>query len=189
MLVLAAARQELGDLDGEVVGVGPIVAAARAAEILARLQPDRVVLIGTGSAYEGGPSIGDVVASRRVGLSYGVAAMGLGYVPRAPGPVEGDPELLEALDLPAVGVLTVGAVTTDPTLGRRLSDGWAVEHLEAFGVAFACQQAGVPFVACLGVASRAGPDAHVQWLTNRDEAQRVAREAARRMLTLPGAVG
>ena len=183
MLVLAAARQELGDLDGEVVGVGPIVAAARAAAILARRQPSRVLLIGTGSAYARGPDVGQVVVARRIGLSYGVAAMGLGYVPRAPTPIDTDPAMTDALGLSPVSVLTVGAVTTDETLGRRLSDGWQVEHLEAFGVALACKEAGVPFAACLGVASRAGPDAHVQWLTHRDEAQQAAREQAQRLLS------
>jgi len=186
MLVLAAARQELGDLDGEVVGVGPIVAAATAAALLARHRPTRVLLLGTCSAYARGPEVGSVVVSRRVGLSYGVAAMGLGYVPRAPGAVDADPDMVESLAAPVVDVLTVGAVTTDATLGRRLADGWEVEHLEAFGVAFACKEAGVPFVACLGVASRVGPDAHVQWLTHRDEAQQAARAVARRLLAPRG---
>lgn len=177
VLVVAAAREELGDVPGQVVGVGPVVAAVRAAALIERLRPGRVVMIGTGGAYPGGPKIGAAVASARVGWSFGVAVMGLGYVPRPPAPVDGDPELLAALDLPAHNVLTTGAVTTDPTLAQRLSDGWTVEHLEAFGVAMACREAGVPFVAVLGISNDVGPDAHVQWLTHRDAAQDAARAA------------
>lgn len=177
MLLMAAAREELGDLDGEVVGVGPIVAAVRAATLIAELRPERVALVGTAGAYPEGPAIGTAIASSRIGLSYGVAAMGLGYVPRAPQPVEADAQMLDALQCPAHAVLTVGAITTDPTLARRLSDGWTVEHLEAFGVAWACHQAGIPFVAVLGIANAVGPDAHVEWLTHRDAAQEAARQA------------
>jgi nucleoside phosphorylase len=182
MLVLAAARQELGPIEGEVVGVGPVVAAARAAAILARRMPKGVVLVGTAGAYPGGPPVGAAVASARLGLSYGVAAMGLGYVPRAPEPIAGDSGMLARLDCAKHAVLTVGAITTDATLARRLSDGWTVEHLEAFAVAFACQELGIPFVACLGIANDVGPDAHVQWLTHRDAAQAAARQAARALL-------
>ncbi len=185
MLLLAAAREELGDLDGEVVGVGPVVAAARTARILAERKPDRVILLGTGGAYEGGPPVGAAIASARVGMSYGVATLGMGYVPRAPQPVDGDPELLDRLALPRHHVLTVSAVTTDPHLARRLSDGWTVEHLEAFAVALACREARVPFVAVLGISNTVGADAHVQWLTHRDAAQQAARDAVAALLADP----
>lgn len=177
MLLVAAAAEELGDLDGEVVGVGPVVAAARAATLLATRRPDFVVMLGTGGSYEGGPAIGEAIASSRVGLSYGVAAMGLGYVPRPPAPVVADESLLQRLDVPRHAVLTTGAITTDHTLAERIADGYTVEHLEAFGVALACHQAGVPFVAVLGISNEVGADAHTQWLTHRDEAQQAARRA------------
>lgn len=188
MLVVAAAPEELGSIDGAVVGVGPVVAAARAAAILARLQPEAVVMIGTAGSYIGGPPIGTAVAASRVGLSWGVAALGLGYVPRAPSPVDADPGLLARLDqgpngsLPRHQVLTVGAITTDTSLAGRLSDGWTVEHLEAYAVAFACREAGIPFVAVLGISNIVGPQAHVEWLTHRDAAQEVARQAIRPLL-------
>ena len=177
MLLLAAAREELGDLDGQVVGVGPVVAAANASSLLALHQPEFVVLIGTGGAYAGGPDIGTAIAATEVGLSYGVAAMGLGYVPRPPSPVSCDEGLLSRLELPRHNVLTSGAITTDVTLAERLSDGFTVEHLEAYGVAYACHVARVPFVAVLGISNVVGPSAHTQWLTHRDEAQAVARAA------------
>ncbi len=183
VLVMAAARQELGPLDGEVVGVGPVVAAARAAAILARRKPLAVVLVGTAGAYPGGPRIGDAVVSSRLGLSWGVAALGLGYVPRAPQPIDGDRGLLERVSAARHAVLTVGAITTDPTLARRLADGWTVEHMEAYAVALACQDVGVPFMACLGITNDVGPDAHAQWLSHRDDAQDAARRVIAPLLS------
>ena len=182
MLLLAAVREELGELDGEVVGIGPVIAAARAAVILERRKPDRVGRVGTGGAYPGGPAVLTAVAGRVVGLSYGVAAMGLGYVPRPPAPIPGDPDTLAKLGIPEHEILTSGAVTTDMTLAKRLADGWTVEHLEAFGVAVACQNAGVPFTAVLGISNLVGPEAHAQWLTHRDAAQEAARQAIRPLL-------
>ena len=46
MLLLAADQEELGDLAGEVVGVGPVVAAALGARLITTYRPSRVVLIG-----------------------------------------------------------------------------------------------------------------------------------------------
>jgi len=185
MLLMAAAREELGDLEGAVVGVGPVVAAAKAAEILAREHPSRVVMVGTAGSYAAGPPVGAAIASARLGMSYGVATLGFGYVPRAPGPIDGDPEMLATLGLPRHNVLTVGAVTTDAKLAERLSDGWTVEHLEAYAVALACRERRIPFIAVLGIANTVGADAHVQWLTNRDMAQQAARDAVAPLLTTP----
>ena len=182
MLVLAAASQELGNLAGEVVGVGPVVAAARAARILETHNPNRVVMVGTAGAYAGGPPVGSAIVSERLGMSYGIAALGLGYVPRAPSTIPGDRDLISRINLDAHAVLTVNAVTTDAKLASRLSDGWTVEHLECYAVAFACQERGIPFVAVLGIANDVGADAHVQWLTNRDAAQKAARDAIASLL-------
>ncbi len=177
MLLVAAAKEELGPLVGEVLGVGPVHAAVRMATLLERHRPDRVVLIGTAGAYPGGPAIGTAVVAHRMGLSWGIAALGLGYVPRAPLPIDADPTLLSLLTCPRHAVLTAGAITTDPDLARRLADDWTVEHLEAFAAALACKSAGVPFVAVLGIANGVGPDAHAEWLANRDQAQSAARAA------------
>lgn len=177
VMVVAAAREELGSVAGYVLGVGPIAAAARSAALICEHRPSRVVMIGSAGAYPGGPPIGAAIAASRVGWSYGVAAMGLGYVPLPPQPVDCDPEMLSRLALPRHTVLTAGAVTTDPTLTSRLADGWTVEHLEAYGVAFACREAGIPFVGVFGIANEVGPSAHVQWLAHRDVAQDAARAA------------
>ncbi|RME20827.1 MAG: hypothetical protein D6798_19590 [Deltaproteobacteria bacterium] len=184
ILVLAAVAEELGDLPGRTVGVGPVVAAAQASRILAEVRPDAVVMVGTAGSYPGGPDIGTPCAARRVGLADGAARMGLGYVPRPPAPVVCDPRLLDLVpDLPRVDVLTAGGVSTDPLLAQRMADAWQVEHLEAFGVAAACAAHGLPFLAVLGIANRVGPTAHAEWLTHRDAAQDAAREAVRQALS------
>ncbi len=182
MLLVAADREELGELPGEIGGVGPVAAAASAGRLSERVRPTQVAMIGTAGSYPDGPPIGSVVVSRTVGLSWGVASLGLGYVPRAPEPVRADPTLIERSGLPAHDVLTVGAITTDLDLAERLAEGWSVEHLEAYAVAWTCAQASIPFVAVFGITNHVGPDAHHQWLTNRDEAQRSAREAVRTLL-------
>ncbi|HJN77691.1 MAG TPA: hypothetical protein QGF58_27470 [Myxococcota bacterium] len=183
ILLVSAVREELGYLDGAALGVGPVVVAARMATLLVERRPDAVVLIGTAGAYPGsGLEIGQAVAARRCGLSHGVAAMGLGYVPRRPAPVECHPEFLERVDLPRADVLTVGAVTTDTVLAGRLSDGWQVEHMEAFGAACACAQRDVPFLAVLGISNVVGPDAHAEWLVHRNAAQDAARAAVETLL-------
>jgi purine-nucleoside phosphorylase len=134
-------------------------------------------MVGTAGAYPGGPAIGTAIVAKRLGLSYGIARMGLGYVPRAPEPIDIDPSWYADLDIPAHNVLTVGAVTTNEQLADRLCDGWEVEHLECYSVAYACQQKGIPFITVLGIANAVGPLAHSDWLTNRDAAQQASREA------------
>lgn len=185
VLLVAAVTEELGHLDGAPLGVGPVVAAARMATLIEQRQPSAVVMIGTAGAYaNSGLEVGQAVVARRCGLSHGVAAMGLGYVPRPPSTVECAAELIDRMpELVRADVLTVGAVTTDTVLAGRLSDGWQVEHMETFGAACACAQRSVPFVAVLGIANDVGPQAHSQWLVNRTVAQDVARDAVAGWLT------
>lgn len=177
ILLVSAVREELGELRGEALGIGTVLAGVRMARLLAERHPSGVIFTGTGGAYAGGPPIGVACKVRRVGLLDSAAMMGLGYTPRPPPPIACDPRLLAHVDLPEVDVLTVGAITTDPTLARRLGDGWQVEHLEAYGVAAACADANVPFAAVMGIANVVGPEAHAQWLTHRGQAQTAARTA------------
>jgi hypothetical protein len=187
ILLVAPVREELGQLSGEVLGIGTVPAAVRMARIIQESRPSGVIMVGTGSAYVGGPAQGEAIKARRIGLASGTALMGLAYTPRPPAPVVCDPRLVARIDLPEVDVLTTHAVTTDPLLAGRLADGWQVEHLEAFGVAYACAQADVPFAAILGIACRAGPDAHTQWLTHRSAAQDAARGAVVQLFADPDA--
>ncbi|MFT5684878.1 MAG: futalosine hydrolase [Myxococcota bacterium] len=177
ILIVSAVREELGNLPGHPVGVGAVQAAVAATLIIREHAPDGVVMMGTAGAYPGGPRVGEAVVAYRVGQAQGLSVMGLGYTPRAPAPIPADPRLMARFDVPRVGVLSVDAISTDATLARRLADDWQVEQLEAFGVAYACAAAGVPFTMVFGITHRVGPEAHTHWLTNRVIARRAARIA------------
>ncbi len=183
ILLVSAVREELGHHPGEPLGIGPVVAAARMATLIQERSPRAVFMVGTAGAYRGAFEIRQAVIAERIGLSEGVAAMGLGYVPRAPGPLPCDPGLLDRLEGPRASVLTVSAITTDSVLAGRLSDGWALEQMEAYGAAVACHQAGVPFAAVYGISNHVGPDAHTQWLAHRHHAQARALAVVSPLLT------
>lgn len=185
-LVVAAVASELGDLPGAALGVGPVTAAASMGRLLATERPDAVVLVGSAGIYPGHPyTPGAVFGVHTLGLGTGLAAVGAGYVPLAPAPLAADPDLLRRLPCPATSALTVTAITTDAALARQRGERWVLEHMECYAAACACAQAGVPFVAILGVSNQVGPDAHAQWHANRVAAQDAARAAARITLGLP----
>lgn len=165
--VVAAVGEELGCMPGTVLGVGMIAAATSTARLLATDRPDGIVLIGTAGAFAGGPPVGSVVMARCIGLGCPATALGMGYVPRAPGPIDADSELCTLLNLPNARVLTNLAITTDTGLAARFAADWEVEHMEAYAVAYACADAGIPFAAVLGITNAVGPGAHAEWLRFR----------------------
>lgn len=177
MLFVAAVKEELGALPGEALGVGVVRAAAAMARLLAAHRPAAVVLVGSAGAYAGGPPIGAAIKAEGVCLADGGEALGLSYAPLAPAPIAGDPTLLARVEAQAAVVVTVGAITVDPALAAALGRRGAVEHLEAYGAALACAEAGVPFLAVLGIANEVGPHAHAQWRAHRAEAEAAARDA------------
>lgn len=182
MLCLTAIPSELGALSGFAVGVGPVRAAAGAARILATTKSDGIVLIGTAGTYVGHPP-GTVVVASEVGLDPDISRLGLGYVPLAPAALPCDPALVAAVR-PYVHatarVLTVSAIATDPELVASRARDAELEHMEAWAVAWACAEAGVPFVAVLGVSNAVGPTAHAEWLAHRATAEGAARDAVAR---------
>ena len=172
VLLVAAVVEELEGRAGHALGVGMVRAAARMARLLEVHRPVRVVLVGTAGAYPvaGAPRIGDVVTASSVALGSGTAALGRGYVPLAPSPIAAVP----VVGLPAHAVLCCTAITSDVDLAVALGTHATVEHMESYGAALACQDAGVPFGAVLGITNIVGPDAHAQWKANRVEAQAAA---------------
>ncbi len=182
--IVSIVAEELGELEGWVLGVGGVPAAVAMSALLHTHRPDGVVMLGTGGTYPGGPAVGKACVVERVGSAAGMTAMGLGYTPRPPRPLTCDRRLLERSPMPRVGALSTGAVSTDAILVERLSDGWQVEQVEIFGVAAACAAAGVPFTAILGITHIAGPSAHVQWLANRATARQAARAAVSELISL-----
>lgn len=179
ILYCSAVAEELGDLPGEPVGIGLLDALLGTVGLLARAKPEALVFVGTAGALPGcGISIGDVVTAREVLLGDAALALGLGYSPRHPGPIQAHP----VPGLRAVTITTNLAITIDPALAARYADGAQVEHMELYGVGLACQRAGVRFGGVLGITNDVGPGAHAQWVANRATCEAAARRAARAAL-------
>lgn len=168
---------ERGELPGVDLGVGPVRAAAGMARWLAALQPTAVVLVGSAGVYVPGRALGRAVVGRRLSWADGVSALRHGYAPLPPPPIRVPDALTAAFHLPAVDVVTVASITTSRELLSRIGRPGGVEHLETYGAAWACQEAGVPFVPVLGIANRVGPNAHDEWVHHRESAERAARQS------------
>lgn len=169
--VVSAISSELGSLQGSTVGVGPIRAAAKASQVFGAQSPNFVVLVGTAGRYFRGPPVGSIIQSRKLGWRHGIEELGKGYVPLPPETLHSSSQLNDHVALPTADVLTLGAITTDPQLTAQYGEQWQVEHMEAYGVAHAASLYGIPFLAILGITNDVGPDAHKQWLANRDEVE------------------
>lgn len=179
ILYCSAVAAELGDLPGEPVGIGLLDALLGTVALLARAKPEALVFVGTAGALPGsGVAIGDVVTASEVLLGDAALALGLGYSPRHPAPLQAQP----LPGLRAVTVTTNLAITTDPALAARYAGAAQVEHMELYAVGLACQRAGVRFGGVFGVTNRVGPGAHAQWLANRGACEAAARRAARAAL-------
>jgi nucleoside phosphorylase len=198
-----AMRARVGGIDvaARVVGIGLPMAAAGAAMQLAELRPRVVIAIGTCGAYAPDaslgapraaaaptPSIGDVVAARRVRL---VDASVVGGMAQFPEPMSiamdahaGVADALERAGARRADVATTLAITVDDATAARIARSATVqvEHLEAFGVAAACAARGVPFGAVLGVANMVGSRARDEWRTHHREAAAAAAGVALRWI-------
>ncbi|MSP56383.1 MAG: hypothetical protein EXR69_12390 [Myxococcales bacterium] len=174
----SAVASELGDLPGEPVGIGLCAALLGTAALIERLKPDLVLFVGTAGALPGTAqptlAIGSVVQVGVALLGDAALALGLGYAPRHPGPLT--TPLLPAIR--GVAAITNLAITTDPALAALHAGHAQAEHMEAYGVALACDRAGVRWACVLGITNVVGPDAHAQWLANRAGCEAAARSAA-----------
>ncbi len=181
---------------GEVhlAGFGPIAAAARTAGLLARLEPERVLLLGlagtldperlpvaTASAF--GEVLLDGVGAGEGVERLGPAAMGL---PQWPGGEGTELEAVaERLSLAGEGptLLTVCAASAGAPQAeerRRRFPGAVAEEMEGFGVALACALARVPLSVVRGISNVAGDRDRARW--HVDEALVAARRRALEVL-------
>ncbi|MGC5051027.1 futalosine hydrolase [Micromonospora sp. DT48] len=169
------------------VGVGPAVAGAATARLLALAElagrPYRaVVSAGVAGGFTDRVAVGDtVIGTRAVAADLG-AESPEGFIPidelgmpaelLGGGPaLDADPALLDALRT-ALPTATVGPVLTVSTvtgttagtdeLVRRYPDAVA-EAMEGYGVAVAASQAGVPFVELRTVSNPIGPRDRAAW--------------------------
>lgn len=174
-----------GELEGlpsarglvELCGFGPVAAAARAAQLIARLAPRRVVLAGIAGTYDAARlPVGAATTFARVALDGVGAGAGAAFQgPRELGfpllPAHGERPAVDgplALDLAPAGapdLLTVCAAARDAgTVARRRARYPAAlaEDMEAYGVALACTQADVPLAVVRGISNVAG-DPPARW--------------------------
>jgi len=172
---------------GHTLGVGMVAAAAKMASLLASDRPDGVILAGSCGAYGGAGA--DVVVGRRILLLDGGVTSGRAAYPGImPSALDADAELAGRFEAAGCvpGVIgTTLAVTTDDAWALVLAEsGAGYENLEAFGVARACADASVPFVAVLGVTNVVGSAGREQWRQNYPVvAERVAEVIARALRT------
>jgi len=184
-LVVAAVAAELGDVPGRTLGVGPLRAALGMARWIATERPSRVLLIGSCGVYGDRWPPGTAVVGTRLDLADTGAVVGLGYVPLPLEPLTATHELVDPA-LPRCTVRTVMAITSDVHAASHHGQAAEVEHMETYGAALACAEAGVPFSVVLGVANRVGPSAHAEWRANREQAEEAARAVARQWLASAG---
>ncbi|HEX9296497.1 MAG TPA: hypothetical protein VF881_11700 [Polyangiaceae bacterium] len=172
------------------VGIGIVSAAAGTAALLERSDPSAVILVGTCGAYLGrGHAIGDVIVARRLHLVSAAEVEGKGAFP-GPMTIATDIDLALSTAFAECGaaetrLATTLAVTTDDALAHRIATAHAcdVEHLEAFGVAWACSKSRTPFGVVLGVANMVGATAREEWKRHHDAAGSSAAALVARWLT------
>jgi nucleoside phosphorylase len=201
-LVLAAWPPELAYLDASLpelptrvqqrivlasVGVGMVEAGIATTQLLARNQPDFVLLVGTAGVYPGQTLALDQAAiAQRVRLLPQILPGKHAYLPAiVPTEVRSSPTLVRALrkaaHLPCADVacpLGITATKRAAIAGSKLS-GCALENLEAFAVARAAAVAKIPFAAVLGIANHVGPNGHREW---KQHAKAAAESACRAVI-------
>jgi futalosine hydrolase len=174
-------RRRLSDLGGlgrglaleHVAGFGVAAAAARTMQLLSRLRPARVLLIGIAGSYDparypiGSALEAGEVAVEGIGAGEGDSARGpaaLGF-PQCPGSEDGSlPPIEDRLPLACGGtagplLLTTCSASDGPAHAARRRARFpeaALEDMEGFAVALACALEGVPLRIVRGVSNEVG---------------------------------
>ena len=165
----------------EVIGFGPIAAAARTARLINEHNPSRMFLLGIAGGYGSDLPVGTAAQFQKVG-SYGVG-VGTGAMHRsafdvgfpqtqtllpAGKQVRSDTLSLEysAPHANAEMLLSVCAAAADPVdVDLRLEQfpSASAEDMEGFGFAFACHQADVAAQIIRGISNNAGERNRALW--------------------------
>jgi futalosine hydrolase len=178
---LAAIRP--ADAAVELCGFGIVAAAARTAQVLAALRPEKVILVGIAGRLDDRLAIGtatlfDSVACHGIGVGSGP-----GFIPAAtlgwrqwPGdsgePASAIGDLLPCAvpdggDLPTERLLlTVSAAAAgadDVHLRKAMFPEASAEEMEGFAVALACRLAGLPCTIVRGISNTAGDRDKAHW--------------------------
>jgi len=144
----------------ELCGFGPVAAAARTAELVARHAPARVLLVGIAGTYEPARlSLGSAASFREVALE----GIGSGF-PHWPG-IEDRLALVPGGAAAALLLTVCRACDSPAQAGERLQrfPGAAAEDMEGFAVALACALARVPCTIVRGISNVVGQRDKRSW--------------------------
>jgi len=137
----------------ELCGFGPVAAAARTAELVARHSPARVLLVGIAGSYEPARlALGSASSFREVAIE----GIGAGF-PHWPG-IEDRLGLVHGAASAALLVTVCTASDSPAQAAQRLQrfPQAAAEDMEGFAVAFACALARVPCTIVRGFSNVVG---------------------------------
>jgi futalosine hydrolase len=184
----------------EVCGFGPVVAAARTAQLIVEHRPSTVLLVGIAGRFHDRLALGQAYAFERVACHGIGAGSGAAFLPAEamgwnqwPGDAC-DPQTRIGDSLPATSGRLPTAARADLLLSAcaaaangddvrrrlRLHPDAAAEDMEGFAVAAACRLAGVPLDIIRGISNTAGDRDTSRWQV--DAACRAAAELAARFL-------
>lgn len=162
-----------------ICGFGPVIPAARTTQLIHRLRPQRVLLLGIAGAYDASLSVGkayvfDRVSIHGVGFGGGASfqtAEDMGWL-QWPNP---DSSKVIGDSIPLAGpkgvanaseLLTVCSAAENPAdvdqRRRRFPDAVA-EDMEGFGVAAACRLSDTPLTIVRGISNQAGDREKQNW--------------------------
>ena len=165
----------------ELCGFGPVAAAARAAQLVERLHPDRVVLVGIAGRLDDQLVIAAAyrfaqVACFGIGVGSGEAFMPAEAAewPQWSGDQkDASPAIGDLIDCgsgsaaPGAKLLltacAASATPGDVRLRKRWFPAATAEDMEGFAVAFACRLRGVSFDIIRGISNTAGDRDKTRW--------------------------
>jgi len=181
--LVAAARG--GAVKIELCGFGPIVAAARTAQLIAAERPPAIVLVGIAGRVTDRLAIGQAYTFERVACHGIGAGSGANFLPAGamgfsqwpgdtcdPGTRIGDSLPAASGRLSAAATARAGLLLTacaaaagddDVRARLRLHPDAAAEDMEGFAVAAACRLAGVPLDIVRGISNTAGDRDTSRW--------------------------
>jgi len=190
-----------GRVHVELCGFGPVLAAARAARLIAEHRPARVLLVGIAGRFADRLAVGEAYAFERVachGVGAGsgdafIPAEALGW-PQWPGEgVDSATRIEDVLPCSTgriaaatrAGLLlsacSVSACEADVVARLRLFPDAVAEDMEGFAVAAACRLGGVPLDIVRGISNTAGDRDLSHW-----QIDAACRAAASLVATLLG---
>jgi futalosine hydrolase len=175
-------RHPDGGVEVALCGFGPVAAAARTAGLVAERRPDRVLLVGIAGRIGDSLRVGEALRFSEV-TCYGIGAgTGDGFQtagtlgwPQWPGDPAGGGAIGDVITLtpvtrpadPPAGLLltacAASATAADVAMRRAAFPAAVAEDMEGYGVALACQLAGVPLEIVRGISNTAGDRDKARW--------------------------